>query len=207
MLLEGAGVPRPWPSEEETEHALNVWQTLLSDIPDERLTALTVAWLRSPESRFRLWPTPGGLLAALPGPDSIDDADEAWADVLSLLSWRGRDRCPASVDELETLRGQVVAALAKASGDADRHHRLTKALERLPRADRARSEALLAGVAACGGWRALGSCEDESALMAHRASFRAVYRAHRQRAQIADSEAQVAGLLGGHLQLLPGGRQ
>lgn len=205
MVLESAGLARPWLSEEETDRAASVWAAVLADIPDERLAELAVAWLRSPEGRFGRWPVPGALLGALPDAGQIDDADEAWAEALGLLAWRGRDRCPSSAAELEDLRGRIVAALAK-EANPDRRHRLTKALGKLPRADGQRTEALLAGVAACGGWRALGSCEDESALMAHRASFRAVYRAHRQRKTLTESEAKAAALLDGHLRLLPGGR-
>ncbi len=197
MVLEHAGLQRPWLAEAAVERAAHVWAAVLGDVPDERLAELTMAWLRSPESRFGKWPMPGALLASLPDPASIDDSDEAWSEALALLAWRGRDRCPSTADELEDLRGRLAAAAqaAELKGDHERARRARALSSRLPRRDEARTEALLAGVRACGGWRALGSCEEE-AIVAHRASFRAAYRGKRARRALTEGEARVEELLG-----------
>lgn len=207
MLLETTGLPRPWATEPEAERALSVWALVLADVTDERLIELTTAWLRSPDVRYGRWPMPGALLHALGSPEAVDDADEAWSEVLALLAWRGRDKCPATLDELESFRSRLRAAHASAreAGDQDRMARMQRAAAKLPRADSARTEALLAGVRACGGWRALGSADDDQ-LIAHRASFRATYRGHRQRRALSQSEQQIAALFEGHLRLIPGGR-
>lgn len=196
-VLEVAGLARPWRTDDEIAEAATVWSAVLADVSDERLAELTIAWLRSPEARFGRWPLPGALLAALPDPASVDDADEAWSEALALLSWRGRERCPGTVAELEDLRCRlaVAAQAAETRGDVDRARRARAHAARLPRPDSARTEALLAGVRACDGWRGLGSC-DESQIVAHRASFRAAYRAHRQRGRITEHEAAVEALLG-----------
>ena len=197
VVLEAAGLSRPHASEAAVERAASVWAAVLADVSDERLAELTIAWLRSPEARFGRWPLPGALLAALPDPASVDDADEAWSEALALLSWRGRERCPSTVVELEDLRCRlaVAAQAAETRGDVDRARRARAHAARLPRVDSARTEALLAGVRACDGWRGLGSC-DESQIVAHRASFRAAYRARRQRGRITEHEAAVEALLG-----------
>lgn len=198
QVLESAGLARPWPTPEESTRSASVWAAVLADVPDERLASLCVAWLRSPEARFGRWPLPGALLAALPQRDEVDDADDAWAEALGLIRLLGVERCPTTVAELEDRRARLRAGYreAAAKGDAgrmDRYHRLGAAL---PRQDDHRTEALLKGIAACGGWRALGRAEDD-AVAAHRASFRAAYRGHRQRRRLSETEQRVAALLDG----------
>lgn len=197
-LLQASGLPRPWLTEDEAEQALSAWRLVLGDTSDDRLIVLTTAWLRSSEVRYGRWPMPGALLHALGSVEQVDDADEAWAEALGLLANFGRDRCPLTVEALEDWRGRMRAAAAQARElcEDDRADRLQRALGKLPRMDSARNEALLAGVRACGGWKALGSAEEHD-LVAHRASFRATYRAHRQRAQLTEGERQVEALLGG----------
>ena len=192
-LLEGAGLVRPWLTTEASETALVAWGLVLADVPDERLTALAVAWLRGPEARYGRWPLPGALLHAIPQPSPLDDADGAWADALGMLRTLGVERCPATVEELEDRRARLRAGVAEAEarGDARAADRRRRLLALLPRSA---PEALLAGVAACGGWRGLGRAEDE-ALIAHRASFRAAWRAVVQRGAASETEAAVAGLL------------
>jgi hypothetical protein len=184
---------------------------VLADVSDLRLQALTIAWLRSPDARFGRWPVPGALLHALPDPAQIDDADDAWAEVLGLIRLRGADRCPATVAELEDLRGRLRAGYreARERGDAERADRYLRLGAALPRQDDQRSAALFAGVAACGGWRAIGRAEDDQ-ITAHRASFRSAYRGQRQRRQLTATEQQVAALLDAPNRPAlpgPGGRQ
>lgn len=198
QVIEAAGIPRPWSTPEEADRSVQVWAAVLADVPAERLQACTVAWLRSPEARFRTWPMPGALLHALGTPEQVDDADDAWAEVLGLIRLRGADRCPASVAEIEDLRQRLRAGYreAREKGDAARMERYHRHGAALPREDEHRTAALLAGVAACGGWRALGRA-DEGTIAAHRASFRACYRGHRQRKQLTATEQQVVALLDG----------
>lgn len=198
QVIEAAGIPRPWATVEESTRSAQVWSAVLADVPAERLQALTVAWLRSPEARFKKWPMPGGLLHALGTPEQVDDADDAWAEVLALIRLRGAERCPSTVAQLEDLRQRLRAGYreAREKGDADRMERYQRLGAALPREDEARSTALLAGVAACGGWRALGRA-DEGAIASHRASFRASYRGHRMRRQLTATEQQVVALLDG----------
>lgn len=200
-LIQAAGIGRPWPSKAEADHALSAWRLVLADVSDERLLALTTAWLRSSEVKFNRWPMPGALLHAIGDADLVDDADEAWGEALRLLQWKGRDNAPGSPAELEDLRSKLRASYQLAR-EADNHDRMAR-LERIGRAlprehDEARTAALFAGVMACGGWRSLGMAE-EDAMVAHRASFRACYRGHRQRRQLSATEQQVAALLEGHV--------
>lgn len=194
-LLQRAGLARPWPEDLEFEAALDTWTLLLADIPDERLVELTRAWLRSPEVRFGRWPLPGALLHAIPDVESIDDGDAAWADALRLLAWRGRDRAPATVAELENLRSKIRAGieLAREMRDANRVERLLRAMQQLPPDDANRTAALLAGVSACGGWKLLGMA-DEKEMVSNRSSFRAAYRSHRDRRKLIQTEETIADL-------------
>lgn len=201
LILETAGLARPWPTEAAVEAAARTWAACLADVPDGRLGAMALAWLRSPDARYGRWPLPGALLAAMPDEDAVDDADQAWAEALGLIRLLGCERCPADVAELESLRERLTAAIREAEArdvlaavaSAERHRRM---LARLPRADTQRTEALLGGVAACGGWRALGRCE-EDALVAHRAAFRAAYRGYRARKRLTETEERVVALLDG----------
>lgn len=209
-ILEASGLPRPWATADEAEAALSAWALVLADTSDERLLACTAAWLRSAEVRYGRWPMPGALLHALPDPAGVDDADEAWAECLGLIRLLGCERCPGDAAGLADLRERATAGHreAMARSDGARAERYRRVLASLPRADAARDAALLAGVAACGGWRALGRASDE-AMAAHRASFRAAYRGQRQRATLTATERQVAGLLGDaytprHLRLVDG---
>ncbi len=60
--------------------------------------------------------------------------------------------------------------------------------------DPIRCAAMMAGLSACGGWR--GLCHsDASANTANRASFRAAYRAHKQRKSITTRQEDTARLL------------
>lgn len=199
-LIQTSGLARPWTSQIEASAALDTWLILLDDIPDGRLLELTAAWLRSPEVKFNRWPMPGALLHALPDPDEVDDGDAAWGEALRLLAWRGRDRSPATVAELDDLRVRIraSAALARETGEADRAERLDRALAQIPRDDPHRAAAFFAGLAACGGWRALGMAETDT-LVAHRAAFRAAYRGHLQRRRLSSTEQQVAALLEDHV--------
>ena len=197
-VIEAAGIPRPWTTEEQTDQAVRVWAAVLADVPDERLQTLTVAWLRSPEARFRQWPMPGALLHALPDPATVDDADDAWGEVMRMVRSRGVEWCAGlcTVPELERRR-ELYREAYRAAAQAEDHAKLARALANgslLPRQDDHRSAALLAGVAACGGWRALGRA-DEDALVSHRASFRSIYRGYRQRRQLSATEAAVVALL------------
>lgn len=197
MVLEGAGLARPWASEASCEQAAEVWAAVLRDVTDQRLAELALAWLRSPDSRFREWPTPGALLHAIPDARQVDDADQAWSDARLMEKTFTWARCPAAVAELETLREGLCEAVARAQErrDGPREARMRGYLAALPRVDPQRNEALLLGIRAMGGWRTLALSEDHD-LVAHRASFRATYRAHRQRAQITEGERQVEALLG-----------
>jgi hypothetical protein len=58
------------------------------------MVAAAIAYLRTPDSTW--WPAPGRLLALTPGraAEEIDDAPEAWAFVMKVISERGRDRPP-----------------------------------------------------------------------------------------------------------------
>jgi len=199
-LLQAAGVPRPFVDEREAERALDAWSLVLADVADDRLLAMTTAWLRSDDSRFGRWPLPGALLHALPDPDLVDDSEAAWSEALRLLQWRGRDSAPTSPDELEDLRARLRAAyaLAREKGDHDRMARAQRVGAGLPRDDAHRSAALFAGVNACGGWRALGMAEDDT-MVAHRAAFRSAYRSRRQRRQLNETERLVAALLEDHV--------
>lgn len=195
-VIETAGIPKPWSTESEIEEAARVWAAVLADVPDGRLQAMTIAWLRSSEARFGKWPMPGSLLGALPDEETVDDADEAWADALGLIRILGWARCPATVEALEDRRTRLRAAYREATARKDplRAEIYARHGKALPREDAARNAAIFAGVAACGGWRALGLAEEE-AIPAHRASFRAAYRSHRSRRQLTETEAQVVALL------------
>lgn len=204
-LIQATGIPRPWPGKSETDTALRAWALVLADVSDERLLTLATAWLRSAEARFGRWPVPGALLHALPDRDSVDDADDAWGEVLRLLQWRGAARAPTTPAELDDLRSRLRAAytLAREAGDADKMHRIEVQGRAIPRDDPHRTAALFAGVMACGGWRALGIAEDEQ-MVAHRAAFRSAYRGHRQRARLSSTEEQVVALLGDRTQMPKG---
>jgi hypothetical protein len=196
QVIEAAGIPRPWTTAEETDRAGQVWAAVLADVPGLRLQAMTLAWLRSAESRFRQWPTPGALLHALPDPGQVDDADDAWAEVLRLVQNPGADKCPPTAAELDAYRERVRESYrrAVAAGDTGKADRALRLGQSLPREDAARTAALYAGLAACGGWRGIGHA-DEDDLVAHRASFRAAYRGHRQRRQLTATEEAVVALL------------
>lgn len=212
VVIEAAGIPRPWKTAEEVDRASQVWAAVLADVPAQRLAELTTAWLRSPDARYRTWPMPGALLHALPDPATIDDADDAWAEALTMIRQWGADRCPSTAEALDDLRIRLRAGIREARQLAENAARDRKPSEvarqqareqrflalgsRLPRADAARDAALIAGVNACGGWRSLGRAE-EDAITAHRASFRAAYRGHRQRRQLNATEAAVVALLDG----------
>lgn len=208
-VLESAGLARPWATPEEATRSAQVWAAVLADVPDGRLASLCVAWLRSSEAKYGRWPLPGALLAALPDQAQVDDADDAWGEALGLIRLLGIDRCPATVAELEDRRARLRAGYreAQAQGDAGRMDRYRRLGAALPRQDDHRIEALLRGVAACGGWRQLGRAEDD-AIPAHRASFRAAYRGHRNRRQLSETEQRVAALLDGpsHPRLVDGGQ-
>lgn len=198
QVIEAAGIARPWSSPDETERALQVWAAVLGDVEAGRLQACTVAWLRSPDSRYGRWPTPGALLHALPSADAIDDADSAWAEVLELIRLLGVDRCPESVQQLEDRRARLRDGYrsARDSGDTARAERYRRLGSSLPREDEARTTAILAGVRACGGWRSLGRAEEDT-LVAHRAAFRASYRGLRQRVALTATEQAVVALVDG----------
>lgn len=212
QVIEAAGIPRPFPTVDAATRSAQVWAAVLADVSGQRLAELTTAWLRSPEARFRTWPMPGALLHALPDPATIDDADDAWADAMALIRQWGADRCPSTPAALDDLRIRLRAGIREARQLAENAERDGKPSEvarqqareqrflalgsRLPRADGARDAALFAGVNACGGWRSLGRAE-EDAIVAHRASFRAAYRGHRQRRQLTATERAVVALLDG----------
>lgn len=211
-VIEATGIPRPWSTEEQTDQGSRVWAAVLADVTDQRLAELTTAWLRSPDARYRTWPMPGALLHALLDPATVDDADDAWAEAMALIRQWGSDRCPSTAAALDDLRVRLRAGIREARQLAENAERDGKPAEvarqqareqrflalgsKLPRADAARDAALIAGVNACGGWRSLGRAE-EDAIVAHRASFRAAYRGHRQRRALTATEQAVVALLDG----------
>lgn len=198
QVIEAAGIPRPWSTADDAELSLKVWAAVLADVPARRLQACTIAWLRSGEARYGRWPVPGALLDALPDPGQVDDADDAWAEVLGLIRLLGSSRCPSTLAEMEDRRQRLRAGYreARERGDLDRADRYRRQGEALPREDEHRTTALLMAVRACGGWRGIGQ-SDEEQMTAHRASFRASYRGHKQRRQLTATEQQVAALLDG----------
>lgn len=115
----------------------------------------------------RFWPMPGQLLAQV-RPTDADDADSAWGDLCAGHRRWGFYRPPA---------------LAESAGEW--------ALD----PDDARAAAMACGLAALGGWTqfALRSDDDNTAM---RASFRAAYRAHRQRRQHEAQAQMSAAILG-----------
>lgn len=197
-LLEGAGLRRPWTTDTELDNALRTWALVLGDTDPGRLLALTTAWLRSSEAKYGRWPMPGALLHALGVADEIDDADDAWGEVLALLHARGRDWCERIVPTADHL---VELEQAMRVRTVDLHERGDALLaeqqelrrKALPRGPLPRLVAVYAGLQACGGWRGLGKAED---LTAHRASFRAAYRSQLRRRQLEGQEADVVALLG-----------
>lgn len=207
-LLQAAGLARPWATDDALDAALAAWRLVLADVPDDHLVACAAAWLRSPEVRYGRWPLPGALLAALPDESAVDDADDAWAECLGLIRLLGCERCPSTVEELDTLRERLQAGIREAEarknlaalGTLARRRRILAAL---PREDAQRTEALLGGVRACGGWRSLGRC-DEDQLVAHRASFRTAYRGYRQRRQLSQTESNVVALFDRPVRLTEG---
>lgn len=210
-MLRVGGSKQPWSTDAEVDEALAVWDLILANVSDDRLVACTAAYLQSPEARYG-WPkAPGVLLAALPDPATVDDADDAWAEALGLIRLRGCERCPATAAELVDLRERATAGAREAEARerpdlAQRYQRIAAAV---PHGDTGRLEALLAGVRACGGWRSLGRSTDEQ-HMAHRAAFRAAYRGQRARRRLTETEERVAALLSGgtvprHLRLVDGG--
>lgn len=113
------------------------------------------------------WPTAGQILAASPARrlEAVDDSDAAWGGVLRLISAEGR-----KVEDPEVW-------------------------ERVRPRELHRAEAVLAGVAALGGWARIGaSMQDEHAAM--RASFRAAYRATVERVKLR-AETDAARAIGG----------
>lgn len=210
-LLEGAGLAKPWRTEDDLRNALRTWVLVLGDLPPERLLALAVAWLRSDQAKYGRWPAPGALLHALGDADEVDDADDAWGEALALLQARGRDWCVAQAPTADHVLELDQAMRARAvtlreRGDAllaDQQERRRRAL---PRGPLPRLVAVFAGLQACGGWRGLAKVEDD--LVAHRASFRSAYRSQLRRRQLEGQEADVAALLGPatrRLVALPGG--
>lgn len=209
-LLEGAGLAKPWRTEDDLRNGLRTWALVLGDAAPERVLALTVAWLRSGDAKYGRWPAPGALLQALGDADEIDDADDAWGEVLALLQARGRDWCVAQAPTADHVLELDQAMRARAvtlreRGDAllaDQQERRRKAL---PHGPLPRLVAVYAGLQACGGWRGLAQAED---LVAHRASFRSAYRSQLRRRQLEGQEADVVALLGPatrRLVALPGG--
>ncbi len=211
-VLEAEGFARPQTDPATTELSIRTWGAILADVPDDRLKALTIAWLRSSAVKFGRWPHAGELLHALGDEQLVDDADEAWSEVLSLVRWRGVEWCRSKVGDAEAAiaaRAKLVGILreARTKGDQMRARDAEDMGKRLIRGPEERIRAAYVGLAAVGGWRGLGLSEvDQEA--AHRASFRAAYRSHRQRTQLSRTEEQVAGLLGGgpNLRALPGGK-
>lgn len=204
-LLQAAGIPRPWAKDDEARRGLAAWELVLRDIDDDRLTELTAAWLRSPDSRYGRWPTPGALLHAIPSVDLLDDADEAWGEVLGVIAWRGSAEAPRDPEALENLRSRLRASyeLARENGNSDRMARCERIARSIPRADPDRDAAIYAGIQACGGWLAIGRAEDEQ-IAAHRASFRSAYRSHRTRNRLSSTEEKVIALLGDRTRMVKG---
>ena len=79
-VLTASGIEAP----PDLDATLAAWTLVLEGMPDDTLTNATAAWLRSPESRFGKWPTPGALLHVV----TVDDADEAWGLALRHLQRR-----------------------------------------------------------------------------------------------------------------------
>ncbi len=210
-VLEAEGFARPHADAQATETSIRTWAAILADVSDDRLQALTLAWLRSSAVKFGRWPHAGELLHALGDEQQVDDADEAWSEVLSLVRWRGIEWCRAKVGDADAAiaaRQRLVDIYreAVAKGDQMRARDAEDMGKRLVRGPEERIRAAYVGLAAVGGWRGLGMSETDQET-ANRASFRAAYRSHRQRAQLTRTEAQVAGLLDApRLRALPGGR-
>lgn len=175
LELAGLRPPQKWlASEDDLNGAVAIWQQVLADMTGTELRRAIVAYLRSDKAAF--WPMPGQLLH-LAKPAEIDDGDLAWGKLGCLIRRFGSYSPPAT----SNTEGTWVL-------DDDPQRRA----------------AMEAGLEALGGWRqACGSMRENEDNAPMRASFRAAYRAHRQRAmQTRESETVRAILEGtnlGHL--------
>jgi hypothetical protein len=171
VMLESGGLrpPEVWQKPENRRIAVEVWQGALGDIGPQQLRVAAVAYLRTPSP---FWPTPGQLLALIPGrPEAnLDDSDEAWGIVMEGISKHGWSSPP-------TPMGNPIG---------DGKWRYCE--------EEARCKAIEAGVQAAGGWRALCLGQEDQMAPA-RASFRAAYRTVMQRRAIEAEYQAIAGLL------------
>jgi hypothetical protein len=162
-LLEASGLKRPFTTDAAAEAALGAWALILGDVTDDRLLTMTVAWLRGADTRF--WPMPGQLLHALPAVESLDDSEQAWAQVLD-----------------------VVRRVGVLYGDPT-----PQSIARALRIELDRAELLHRAVGSSG-WKSLGMSTDDD-LPAHRASFRTHWRSLRERARVTQTETDVSALV------------
>jgi hypothetical protein len=110
-LLTAAGC-RP-PASVDAVDMLPVWQMLLSDVDDDAMIAAAGVYLRRADSTW--WPTPGALIALIPGRAPIDDADEAYG-ALNALAKNATGHMPPEVLSEDPRRAAGLAAALAALG-------------------------------------------------------------------------------------------
>jgi hypothetical protein len=189
----GCRPPKSHNTNEGLEFALRVWVSVLADLEREDLLELTIAYVRTPGSKW--WPTPGELLALRVAP--ADDALEQWGRLLRLVGSKGRARPPVTRDQLDAMLEQWKQAEFDAGVRLpDRPWSLAD--------DLAMDRAMHAGLEAVGGWLRACAMQDRDTV-ANRAAFRDAYRASFQRRVHALEQSAVKAITAGKLPALLGG--
>ena len=96
--LERAGLRTPTAIQADLTESADLWAAVLADIDESALRAALLVYLRTPDGRF--WPTPGALLALVPGRQSEatvqDEGVDAWAQLLRSIRRWGQMRPPGT---------------------------------------------------------------------------------------------------------------
>lgn len=93
LIMMGVKLPPAWENMDKTA-IVQVWQSALTGMSDEDLTAATFSYTRGDNAQW--FPTPNAILKLQPASawSQIDDSDEAWGAVLSMVSRYGRMNKP-----------------------------------------------------------------------------------------------------------------
>ena len=92
VLRVSCKMPPEWSDRDTRHRAVQTWALVLADMSPEELMSAAVAYLRTPKAQW--WPAPGSLLE-LSRPSDIDDADQAWGEVLIAMGQHGASRQPS----------------------------------------------------------------------------------------------------------------
>ncbi len=167
----GSRPPASHASDRGLQLAVRVWSGLLADIDRTELLQAVTTYLRQPNSRF--FPTPGVLLDLIPSRRRLDDADQAFGELLALAKHGARGFPPLSL--LELRQQAPFSWPARVSSDRTAPGRALNPPFALDEADPVRDGAMRVGLSALGGWSLFCEAADEASA-ADRAAFRAAYR-------------------------------